>query len=194
MSHNMYMSYRAVACIQKPPEERTDEEIGGLVPWLRNMSRVLADAKQGTPRRGPAPTRPPAAHHYTTRVYPLRLSHRDPRRHPAQLRVLAPPARRRDHSPGRTGRHVRPQLTPPPTHSISTRTQRRAHSFYIILSGRVGIFINTDLSAGGPELANGGGADQRASPNDEAPNRAALGNYIKSLGAFADTPLARSLL
>lgn len=59
----------------------------------------------------------------------------------------------------------------------------RARSFYIILSGRVGIFINTDLSAGGPGLANGGGADQRASPNDEASNRAALGNYIKSLGA-----------
>lgn len=48
MSHNMYISYRAVACIQKPPEERTDEEIGGLVYWFRNKSKVLADAKQGT--------------------------------------------------------------------------------------------------------------------------------------------------
>ena len=52
----------------------------------------------------------------------------------------------------------------------------------------MGIFINTDLSAGGP------GADQRASPNDEVPNRVApLGNYIKSLGAFADTPLPQIL-
>ena len=66
MSHNMYMSYRAVACIQKPPEERTDEEIGGLVPWLRNMSRVLADAKQGTSSTRPDPqplTHLTALHH-----------------------------------------------------------------------------------------------------------------------------------
>ena len=75
-------------------------------------------------------------------------------------------------------------MTRPLSHSLDSRTEllRRARSFYIILSGRVGIFINTDLSAGGP------GGDMRSSPNDEAPNRAALGNYIKSLGALAHTP------
>lgn len=51
----------------------------------------------------------------------------------------------------------------------------------------MGIFINTDLAAGEPAaLANGnGGEEQRVSPSDDAPlNRAALGNYIKSLGVL----------
>lgn len=51
----------------------------------------------------------------------------------------------------------------------------------------MGIFINTDLAAGEPAaLANGnGGEEQRESPSDDAPlNRAALGNYIKSLGVL----------